>query len=124
MAFDVAQFRIDFAEFSDESKYSDGNILFWAGIAEVMLKQERWRELYTQGLSLFVAHNITLASQNTKGTPGTFAGAKQSKAVGAASASYDTASSAMVNGGPWNLTTYGKNLLQLSRMIGVGAVQL
>ena len=130
MAFDDALFREQFPEFSDNVKYTPSQMSFWASIAEASLIEQRWGQLYTQGLSLFVAHNLVLATQNVKaasrakGSPGTHTGAAQSKTVGSASVSYDLASKTVEKGGPWNLTTYGGMLLQLARMIGVGAHQV
>lgn len=129
MAFDTAQFRIDFPEFSDTVRYPNTQIDFWASIAVIMLIECRWGALYNQGLSLFVAHNITLAAKNAKvassgGAPGQLQGAQSSKAVGSVSVSYDVASVVETNAGTWNLTTYGAMLYRLSMMIGAGAQQV
>lgn len=125
MAFDIAQFRLDFPEFSDVVRYPDSQIEFWASVGVICLIECRWRQLYNQGLSLFVAHNITLAAQNKSaadagGVPGQSAGPKQSKTVGSASVSYNLQLIAETNAGELNATSYGRQLIRLARMIGVG----
>jgi hypothetical protein len=125
MAFDTAQFRLNFPEFSDIVRYPDSQIDFWVSVGEICLIQPRWRELYDQGISLFVAHNVVLAAQNKAatdagGAPGQGAGPKQSKSVGSASVSYNIQLIAETNAGEWNATNYGRQLIRLARMLGVG----
>lgn len=129
MAFDIAQFRISFPEFSDAVKYPDSMITFWADVGIICLIECRWRNLYDHGLQLFVAHNIALAAQNQKaassgGVPGQIAGPAQSKTVGSVSVSYDLKNIAETNAGLWNATSYGQQLIRLARMVGVGAHQV
>ncbi len=125
---DIAQFRIDFPEFADNAVYTDGMISFWDGIAQKSVDVTRWGDLYTQGVSLFVAHNIALQARNVAGSgsggAGFVAGAIASKSIGDVSVSYDNAIAKLDNAGQWALTIYGQQYLQLARMIGAGAVQL
>lgn len=129
--FDKAAFRAAFPEFADTARYPDAMLDFWSGIGERLMfpQQHRWDTVYDYGLQLFVAHNITIASQNVKagaagGVPGGVSGPTTSKAVGSVSVSYDAASSIEPNAGHWNLTTYGKMLIHLARMIGAGGIQV
>ena len=129
--FDKASFRAAFPEFADTARYPDAMLDFWAGIGERLMfpQQHRWDTVYDYGLQLFVAHNITLAAQNVAasgsgGVPGSISGPTTSKAVGSVSVSYDAASSIEPNAGHWNLTTYGKMLIHLARMIGAGGIQI
>ena len=129
--FDKAAFRAAFPEFADTARYPDAMLDFWAGIGERLMfpQQHRWDTVYDYGLQLFVAHNITIASQNVKagaagGVPGGVSGPTTSKSVGSVSVSYDTASSIEPSAGHWNLTTYGKMLIHLARMIGAGGIQV
>lgn len=126
---DNAQFRLDFPEFASTADYPDSMLTFWGGIAAEMVDLTRWGNLYNQGLSLFVAHNIALQRKNIEaaaagGVPGASVGGVSSKTVGSVSVSYDTGAAMMPNAGHWNMTVYGLQFIQLSRMIGVGAVQL
>ena len=129
--FDKAAFRAAFPEFADTARYPDAMLDFWAGIGERLMfpQQHRWGTVYDYGLQLFVAHNITIAAQNVAasgsgGVPGNISGPTASKSVGSVSVSYDTASSIEPNAGHWNLTTYGKMLIHLARMIGAGGIQV
>lgn len=129
--FDKASFRAAFPEFADNARYPDAMLDFWSGIGERLMfpQQHRWDTVYDYGLQLFVAHNITLAAQNVAasgsgGVPGSVSGPTTSKAVGSVSVSYDAASSIEPNAGHWNLTTYGKMLIHLARMIGAGGIQI
>lgn len=101
---------------------------FWSGVAANLVSLDKWGALYTQGIYLFVAHNLVLQRRNINaaagGVPGAQTGMQSSKAVGRVSVGYDNGNVAEQNGGQWNLTTYGLQYLQLARMIGVGGVQL
>lgn len=129
MAFDIAAFRAAFTEFSNVTKYPDAMINFWAALGQLMLIECRWRETYSYGLQLYVAHEVTLAARNAAagatpgGTPGK-AGLQSSKSVGSTSVGYDTNNTAEKNAGWWNLTIYGQQFFRLSRMIGAGALQV
>lgn len=81
------------------------------------------------GVSLYVAHELTLASQNQKaakvgGSPGLQGGVPSSKTVGSVTIQFDPNTSTEKDGGWWNLTTYGKQFLRLARIFGAGCVQL
>ena len=125
---DVAQFRLDFPEFADDAVYTDSMIGFWDGIAQKMVDVTRWGDLYSQGIALFVAHNIALQARNVAGSgsggSGFVTGAVSQKSVGDVSVSYDNNIAKLDNAGQWALTIYGQQYLQLARMIGAGAVQL
>ena len=129
MAFTIAKFRLDFPEFTDDTVYTDNIITYWSNMAIKLLHEDRWDDLYLDGISLFVAHNITLQVQDIKatsagGVPGGQSGATSSKSVGQVSKSYDTNNSAVKNGGDWNTTSYGKRYIKLARMIGAGGLQV
>lgn len=129
MELDTAQFRKNFPEFADTARYPDSQITFWGTLAETMVNKCRWGTIWSQGVQLYVAHEITLASSNAAtgqngGVPGGQSGPTASKAVGSVNVSYDTTSAAEKNAGWWNLTSYGKQFYRLMRMMGAGAVQL
>lgn len=129
MTFDIGVFRTAFPEFADNEVYTNDEITFWAELAEMQLRQCIWKNAWIKGVSLYVAHEITLAAQNKKasnsgGVPGTSGGIANTKTVGNATIGYDTVSSAEKDAGWWNLTNYGKQLYHLFRIFGAGAVQL
>ena len=127
--FDTALFRQQFPAFADVVRYPDSMIEFWSSVAVNMLIECRWGNVYTQGLSLYVAHQISLAAADAKQagagkTPGQGNGVVSNKAVGSASKGYDNASSVEQGAGFWNLTTYGQQYYRLLKMIGAGALQV
>lgn len=125
---DVAQFREDFPEFASVTDYPTAQVNFWAGIASKLVDLDRWGDLYDQGISLFVAHNLVLQRRNIAGAAsggsGGLVGSVSSKSVGAVSVSYDVNAVMESGAGQWNLTSYGLQYIQLARMIGAGGVQL
>lgn len=126
---DNAVFRQSFPEFANTTRYPDSMLTFWGGLAAKLLVITRWHDFYNEGTYLFVAHNIALQARNVQvaslgGTPGDNSGATSSKSVGQASVSYDNSASMEPDAGHWNLTTYGKQFIQLARIAGSGCVQL
>lgn len=126
---DAAQFRQDFPEFADTTKYSDSSVNLWLNLGVKVLAPDRWCDYLDVGLELFIAHNIVLAAGNqlaedVGGTAGQVKGPLTAKSVDKVSASYDAGSVALEDGGFYNLTTYGIRFLQLARMIGSGGIQL
>jgi len=127
--FDVDTFRENFPEFASTTKYTDEMIEFWSGLADKLLDTTRWTYLgiRTEGISLFTAHQITLAAMNEEDAaagvaPGRSTRPTSSESVGGVSVSYDGASSAELNGGHWNETVYGRQYLRLARIAGMGGV--
>lgn len=126
---DVATFREDFPEFTDDVKFPDARIEFWLSIAGIMLNATRWDTLLDHGTELFIAHHLTmdLANQraaDTGGNIGQTMGPLASKSVDKVAASYTTGAVTLENAGHWNLTTYGLQFYQLLRMVGAGGIQL
>lgn len=126
---DITAFRAAFPEFVDTAVYPDSQINFWAGLAEKLVLECVWKTCWTQGVQLYVAHEITLAAQNTKsaaagGVPGTFGGIANNKTVGSVTVGYDASTTTEKDAGWWNLTTYGKQFIRLARIFGAGCIQL
>jgi hypothetical protein len=123
-----SQFRADFPEFTDTTVYPDGVVSFWLGIALVSLPQDRWGAWWNLGQELFTAHHLVLAT-TAKGdaslgiTPGEVDGLVTAKSVDKVSVSKDVTSVTLENGGFWNMTRYGIQLLQFARMCGSGGIQ-
>ena len=126
---DAAKFRQDFPEFADTTKYPDPAVNLWLGLASTTLPADRWCDYLDIGMELFTAHNLALAAGNQAtaavgGAPWQVKGPMTSKAVDKVSGGYDSGAATLDDGGFFNLTTYGIQFLQLSRMIGSGGIQL
>lgn len=129
MEFDISAFRASFPEFADVTVYPNTMITFWAVLAEKLVRSSVWGTCWTEGVSLYVAHQITVGAQNEKaaqfgGTPGVSGGIANSKTVGSATVSYDSQAASEKDAGFWNLTNYGKQFIRLARIFGAGAIQL
>ena len=129
MSVDTCEFKKVFPEFVDDEKYSPSQIEYWGSIADLRLNADRWGDLITHGKYLFIAHNIALSAQavaaaNKGASVLQSTGLISSKSVGDVSISYDTGASNEENGGNYNLTRYGKELLRLARIVGIGGAQL
>lgn len=129
MDFDSGAFRVNFPEFADTVAYPQSQIDFWAGLGALLIRPSIWKNAWQQGMSLYVAHEITIAGQNSKiaasgGMPGTSGGIANTKTVGSATVGYDSQSTSEENAGYWNLTNYGKQFYRLVRIFGAGCVQL
>lgn len=126
---DIKTFRAAFPEFTDTTIYTTESINFWAGVAEQQVRQCAWKKLWTQGVMLYVAHEIVIASQSAKaasvgGAPGQQGGIANTKTVGSMSVGYDSVTSSEKDAGWWNMTNYGKQFIRLSRIVGAGVTQL
>lgn len=129
MTFSVQVFRTQFPEFADTEVYTTSEINLWAAVAQAQVDARRWCSQWLLGVSLYTAHEITLATKNAQiagfqGTPGTFGGIANTKTVGSGTIGFDASTTTEKDAGYWNLTTYGKKYIHLARMFGVGAVQL
>lgn len=127
--FDIPAFRTAFPEFADTVAYPSSTIEFWAGLAQLQVRSCIWKRAWIQGVSLYVAHEITLASQNAKtasagGMPGTSGGVANNKTVGSVTVGYDSTVTSEKDAGYWNLTNYGKQFIRLARIFGAGVIQL
>ena len=126
---DAAQFRADFPEFADTTKYPDSAVNLWLSLGEKTLAPDRWCDYLDVGLELFTAHHLAIAAGNQLAemvgdTGGQVKGPLNSKSVDKVSAGYNTGAVALQDGGFYNLTTYGIQFLQLARMVGTGGIQL
>jgi len=126
---DIPLFRTQFPEFADTVEYPTSMITFWTQLAELQVRECIWCKAWSLGVSLYVAHEITLAAQNKKiananGMPGTTGGVPNTKTVGGVTVGYDAATTTEKDAGYWNLTTYGKQFIRLARIYGTKAIQL
>jgi hypothetical protein len=124
----INQFRADFVEFANATKYPDAQLTFWLTLGSLLINASRWGEVVNYGVELYMAHNLALAAmaqkQGARGIPGAASGMLNSKSVDKVSAGYDTASVAEEFGGNWNLTTYGQRLYRLMKQFGAGPLQI
>ncbi len=124
-AVSVEDFRIDFPEFADPSKYTSRRIERLVDLAQKQLDPTRWQDMWCQGISLWTAHFLAVGARNAQpsAVPGQ-QGLPLSKTVGRASVDYDTGATTITGAGPWNLTTYGTQLIWWARRIGAGGMQI
>uniref|UniRef100_A0A6M3M467 Uncharacterized protein n=1 Tax=viral metagenome TaxID=1070528 RepID=A0A6M3M467_9ZZZZ len=127
--FDPVQFRIDFPEFADITKYPTSMLNFWAGLGDTLLSISRWGDRRPYGMSLFVAHNIVLAAQNSAtavagGDPGSSGGLVSGEGAGPLNYSIDTSSISEEGGGNYNESLYGRMFLRLARIVGTGGIHV
>lgn len=128
---DNMQFRQDFPEFADTTKYPDAAVTLWMNAGIARMNQQRWQNagFYDIGLELFTAHHLAIAAADqqaaAKGAaPGQATSVKASKSVGGVAVSIDTQISANAGAGFWNLTTYGTRFWELAQIVGVAGAQL
>lgn len=127
--FDIGAFRTAFPEFQDTTVYPSSMITFWSTLAQQQVLQCIWGVTWNAGVSLYVAHEITLAAQNQKqagagGMPGTSGGVANNKTVGSVTVGYDSTVTSEKDAGYWNLTNYGKQFIRLVRIFGTRPIQL
>ncbi len=123
------QFRADFPEFADKTKYPDSLIQMWLTVAVSLVNPLRWMELTNLGMELVTAHHLVLAQRDQAvaavgGSPGEVKGPTASKSVDKVSVSYDSGAATYSDAGFWNLTTYGLRFYNLALMMGAGGLQL
>lgn len=128
---DELTFRQTFPVFTDNQIYPTAQFNFWLEIAVTQLNECRWADLYTHGLSLFVAHYLVLYAREAEAfaqagasATGRVEGLETSKSVDKISVSMDVSAVSFADAGHWNQTTYGIQFYQLVRIVGAGGVQL
>lgn len=129
MSITPTQFRSDFPEFIDATKYPDSLIQMWLTVATSLVNSDRWVELTNIGIELVTAHHLTIALRDQTaaavgGVPGVMTGPTSAKAVDKVSTSYDTGAAMLDGAGFWALTSYGIRYLTLARMMGAGGLQV
>jgi hypothetical protein len=138
MTVSVATFRSDYPEFGDTVAFSDSGVIYWLGIAGLLLNTAKWgigsaaassppSTLYDFGTELFVAHNLTLearaqAEAAVGAAPGVTTGPVSAKSVDKVSTNYDTASGLNPADTHWNLTVFGTRFIQLAKVRGITAI--
>jgi hypothetical protein len=138
---DEATFRQNFPEFASTIVFTSPAVLFWISVATMMCPTQTWGLGSTaaqapvatpldMGLSLFVAHQLSLEARALKtaasgGIPGSGAGGPvSSESVGGVSRSYDVGVAINLDAAHWNLTNYGTRFVFMARLAGKGPVQI
>lgn len=129
MTVTAASFRTTFPEFANVATYPDPQVNFWLAASVSQFNAGRWGTLLDLGVSLYVAHQVSLQAKAVKaaafgGVPGAATGPVASKGVDKVNVSYDTGSVAEEGAGHWNMTIYGQQYIRLARQIGMGPVQI
>ena len=118
----VSDFRRDFPQFADTTKYPDAVIEFRLNLAAM-------GNMFPYLAELFVAHYMVLNAADTAagalgGAGGATSGVVASKSVDKVSVSYDNSTTLNADAGFWNFSRYGAEFWQLLMLFGYGGIQL
>lgn len=125
----VSDFRRDFPQFSDDTKYPDAVIEFRLNLADMLIDGSTMGNMFPYLAELFVAHYMVLNAADTAagalgGAGGTTSGVVASKSVDKVSVSYDNSATLNADAGFWNFSRYGAEFWQLLMLFGYGGIQL
>lgn len=125
----VSDFRRDFPQFSDATKYPDPVIQFRFNLADTLIDGSAMGDMFPYLAELFVAHYMALYASDTAagalgGAGGATSGVVASKSVDKVSVSYDNSSTLNADAGFWNFSRYGAEFWQLLQFFGYGGIQL
>ncbi|CDL85407.1 DUF4054 domain-containing protein [Xenorhabdus szentirmaii] len=125
----IAQFRLDFPQFSDKAQFPDAQIQFRLNLADKQLDENRLGDMFVYLVELMVAHYMALWAADSRsmaigGAGGANSGVVSSKSVDKVSVSYDTGATLNPNAGFWNNTRYGSEFYEMLMMFGAGGIQL
>ena len=111
----VEQFFAECPEF-DSSDFPVSSIEARLSAANHFFKESLWGTMRPHAMALYAAHFLSLQyGKNNAGGVGIVT----SKSVDGASVSYDAATGSEEGAGAWNLTQYGRELFQLTRIYGM-----
>jgi len=125
----VSDFRRDFPQFSDDTKYPDAVIEFRLNLADMLIDGSAMGNMFPYLAELFVAHYMVLNAADTAagalgGAGGATSGVVASKSVDKVSVSYDNSATLNDDAGFWNFSRYGAEFWQLLMLFGYGGIQL
>lgn len=123
------QFRTDFPEFSDKTRYPDTSVNFYLTQADNLLDQARFGDQFVYLAELFTAHYTEIRGRRSAqaalgGVNSSGGGILTSKSVDKVSASYDVSGIINPDAGFWNNTDYGREFFWWWEMSGAGGRQL
>jgi len=122
-------FRSNYPEFSSTDRFPNSGVQYWLDTAYSFLNASRWGKQLDIGVSLYVAHNLSLearaqAEAANGGVPGGQVGPVSSKSIDKVSVGYDTGAGTETGAGHWNSTIYGTRFFRLVKMFGSGPIQV
>lgn len=125
----VSDFRRDFPQFSDDTKYPDPVIEFRLNLADMLIDGSAMGNIFPYLVELFVAHYMVLNAADTAagslgGAGGATSGVVASKSVDKVSVSYDNSATLNADAGFWNFSRYGAEFWQMLQLFGYGGIQL
>lgn len=125
----ISDFRRDFPQFSDTTKYPDPVIQFRLSLADTLIDGSAMGNMFPYLAELFVAHYMVLHAADTAagalgGAGGSTSGVVTSKSVDKVSVSYDNNSTLNADAGFWNFSRYGAEFWQMLQLFGYGGIQL
>ena len=125
----VSDFRRDFPQFTDATKYPDPVIKFRLNLADTLIDGSAMGDMFPYLVELFVAHYMVLHAADTMsgalgGAGGATSGVVSSKSVDKVSVSYDNSSTLNPDAGFWNFSRYGAEFWQMILLFGYGGIQL
>lgn len=123
------QFRTDFPQFADITRYPSAQITFRLTLADKLLDENVFDTVFPYAVELFVAHYLTLFAADMRasavgGASGANSGVVTSKSVDKVSVGYDVSATLNPNAGSWNNTRYGSEFYDLLMLFGAGGRQL
>jgi hypothetical protein len=129
--YDAQDFRDIMPSFTEDI-VPNAIVQHFVDLADAVVKEARWREMWREGMRLYIAHNLSLylaAQPVGDGLPALVSsagtqGMATSKSVGAVSVSYDLGSvtNDLTGWGNWKQTVYGTQFATLARMVGMGGM--
>lgn len=124
-----AQFRADFPQFADTTRFPPAQIAFRLTLADNLLDETVFDTMFPYVVELYVAHYLTLFAADMRasalgGGGGSNSGVVSSKSVDKVSVSYDSSATLNPDAGFWNNTRYGSEFYSLLMMFGAGGRQL
>lgn len=125
----IAQFRADFPQFSNEVTFPDAQVQFRLNLADKLLDENVFDDVFQYVVELFVAHYMALQAADNRsaaigGAGGANSGVMTSKSVDKVSMGYDSSATLNPDAGFWNNSRYGSEFYQLILMFGAGGRQL
>lgn len=125
----VSNFRRDFPQFTDTTKFPDTVVQLRLNLADALIDGSAMGDMFPYLAELFVAHYMALYASDTAagalgGVGGSTSGVVASKSVDKVSVSYDNSSTLNADAGFWNFSRYGAEFWQLLQFFGCGGIQL
>ncbi len=124
-----SSFREEMPAFADITQYPSFQFNFYLNLGKKLLREERWGHTLDYGLTLFIAHYLTLykramGAASIGGDAGKIVGMKHRNQLMVFQNAMDVSGVLIADAGHWNQTTFGVQFYQLLMMAGAGGIQL